>query len=619
MSFLRVGTMLLAVLLGLTACQFIASGTMLNSPQGEGRPIRVSIEAGPFELRQRYRSMEGPYCVQNLTFGELVAFGKIILPEGIVRAGNGASMNGGLSSNEGMKLSGDPGPRKLYWLKGIEEVVLDENGVVLPTAEFICHLNVDVDPAARNRAFPKGEPCRNGRIFTITQGQTKIYFPRGYAVPVASDEIWGYTFQAANRTTDEHRRIKHRLTLTLIEDATLKQPLKALSWETPFLSVVVDKNSPQAEEAAHGQMPDCLPTSRGLTAPNSVPNTNWDDNCGRRRSGHFVVPPGRNTWRAPYPELTVNAERHVRLVWSHIHPLLEECSLIQCRGQEKLFRVHSKTKTDRGLEIESIDMITAPEGKGIVLKPNEAFEIECTYNNTTGEAHDSMVTFGVFFDDDRWVRPDWVKAAPAARQPQVAAQQGTPVSNPVFIGKNGDISYGWPMFDPGKDGPILRDKKRLELDTSKGKLRLVLDPAMAPQSATQMYRLLSKGAFKDTPFCSYQTGFYLQVAEAQTKLSGTLSSENVRNIRRMPVELGALGQGKVVHRQGALTLSRDPNKSDSAIGSFSILLGQAPHLDGVQTVFGYVENDAATQATLKALTSSFQANTLVIRGVRELK
>jgi cyclophilin family peptidyl-prolyl cis-trans isomerase len=191
----------------------------------------------------------------------------------------------------------------------------------------------------------------------------------------------------------------------------------------------------------------------------------------------------------------------------------------------------------------------------------------------------------------------------------------------VIIGKNGQVSYGWPMFDPAKDGPILQGKKRLELDTSKGKLRLVLDPAMAPQSATQMYRLLKNGAFNETPFCSYQTGFYLQVGEAQTKIGpgSSISSENRRALRRMPVELGGVGKGRVVHSPGALTLSRDPSQSDSAMGSFSILLGNAPHLDGVQTVFGYADTDPATQATLKALTTDFQANTLVIRGVQELK
>ncbi len=615
MMFVRFWTLLLVVLVGLSVRQYLATGL---SPTAAGKEIRVEIEAGPFELKRRYRSMEGPYCVQNLSFGELIAARKIVLPEGLVRSGDGASMTGGLNAVSELTLSGDPGPRKLYWLKGIDEVVLDEKGRVLPTAEFICHLNVDVDVAFRNQTFPMAEPCRNSRIFTITQGQTRIEFPRGYAVPVASDEVWGFTFQAANRTTDEHRRIRHRLTLTLVEDRSLAEPLKALAWETPFLSVIVDRYSKQAEEADHAGMPDCLPTSRGLTAPNSVPNTNWDDFCGRRRSGHFVVPPGRNTWRSTYPELTVNTERHVRLVWSHIHPLLEECSLILCRGRKKLFSVHSKTRTDRGLEIESIDMVTAPEGNGIVLPAKEVYEIECTYNNTTGEAHDSMVTFGLFFDDERFVRPEWVSNPAPNRLP---VSTGAPVAGePVTVDKSGNITVGWPIFDPARDGPLLKSKKRLLLETSRGELRLVIDPSLAPQSATQMHRLLTRGAFNDTVFCAYQSGFFLQVGEAQTKTGqAALASENRRLLRRLPVELSGVTGDKVIHRQGALTLSRDPSKPDSALGSFSILLGAAPHLDGLQTVFGYAESDPVTSATLKALGQDFQANTLVIRSVKELK
>jgi cyclophilin family peptidyl-prolyl cis-trans isomerase len=43
------------------------------------------------------------------------------------------------------------------------------------------------------------------------------------------------------------------------------------------------------------------------------------------------------------------------------------------------------------------------------------------------------------------------------------------------------------------------------------------------------------------------------------------------------------------HRRGTLSMARDDNNPDSAETSFSILLGEAPHLDGRYTIFGHLE------------------------------
>lgn len=535
---------------------------------------QVTVTVGPFDIHRRYRSMEGPYVMETLRISDLVEQKATVLGEPRVKyveGGTFASMNGAAASPAP---ACSPRPRKLYWLRSIKLEVLDEAGRPLPTAEFICHMNLDVDPAFRNRVFEEGERCTQARILTLTQGQTEVRFPEGFGVPVASDEQWTWTFQAANRTTDEHRRLQHRMTMELIEDQDLLEPVQALAWMTPFLSVVVDKNSPEARARELKEMPGCLPTTVGLTAPNSVPGTNFDSWCGQRRTGHWVVAPGRHTYQSAIPELRMPEDRTLRLVWSHVHPLLETASILECAGKKPLLTVRARTRTKPGIELEAIELLTFPEG--LTLKADTNYAIESVYHNTTRAGQDSMVSLGLFYDDHQFARPAWV-----------LANQNEDVNCAVL-----------PLYD----GPLLQAPRKLTLETSRGPLRIVLDPELAPQTASQVARLLEEGVYDETPFVRYEPGFVLQLGNAKQDTSPLL--------RRLPVE----PSGRK-HAKGLLSMARyeDP---DSAVSSFSIMLGPAPHLDGQYTVFGWVETDPASQATLEALTKNFQPDKEVLRGVR---
>src|SRR5579883_3514718 len=134
-------------------------------PLKEGPASIVTITAGPFDIHRKYRSMEGPYVNFSGTIADMVASKNISLPESQVifvegNSGPGPSMQtvGASGTAQGM-VDASGSPRTLYWLKGVKLEVLDENDKVLPSAEFICHYNLDVDPNFRNTAFPEGERC----------------------------------------------------------------------------------------------------------------------------------------------------------------------------------------------------------------------------------------------------------------------------------------------------------------------------------------------------------------------------------------------------------------------------------------------------------------------------
>jgi cyclophilin family peptidyl-prolyl cis-trans isomerase len=518
--------------------------------------------------------------------------------------------------------------RELLWFKGISLQVLDESDKVLPTAEFICHLNLDVEQGFRNRAFPQAEHSGNGRLITLTQGQTDFFFPPGFAVPVASDEKWTFTFQAANRTTLEHRRIKHRCIITFVKDSELTQPVTALHWYNPYIVVALDSGPEKPSNGPEAHGPDCLAVSGGNTAPNATRDSDFFDQQGRRLSGHWEVPPGTAHYRSPIVDERdpgfASKRRRIHAVWTHLHPLCTNACLVECGPGKRrpVFSVTASTRTKPGLEIEHIDSVLST--KGIVLAPRRSYELAATYENTTGVAQDSMVALGVFCADEKFTRPHWVLTG---EKDDLVACDGSDNSagGGVFCGiknlyQRAAVSMGreYPLFDPVSDGPLLAEPKTVELVTSAGKINLLLDPALAPQHATQMYRLFKAGIFNGTPISRFQPNYLVQtdVAESKANRGQRLSRDQVKLLRRLPLEVTAQEKGLTAHARGVLTMARWDDVN-SAVSSFSILLGDAPHLDNNYTIFGHVADDPVTRETLERIARDWPARRPVILSAAE--
>jgi len=603
---------LIALALGAT----IATATFADAKksnekaiQSEGRTLTPCVTVGPFDLHRKYRSMEGPYADAQLTISELVANGNQCIPEAMVRFvenGNQASMTPQAIPSTGA--SADPqakSQREMYWLKGVRLDLLDENDKLLPTAEFFCHLNIDVDTAFRNVAFPEGERCVSTRLFTLTQGQTEITFPQGYGVPVASDEKLRCIFQAANRTTYDHRRIKQRLTLYLIADKQLLKPLTALNWYTPFMAVVVDKNTQDAQSREEMDCSMCAPTSRGVTAPNAVNNAVESDVFGRKVSGHWVVPPGKSVWTEKIRDYNFeNKPRVAHLIWSHVHPLCTDFSLLRLDRNGKIenaFTATCRTKTSPGVQIQHIDLFSSTEG--LQLDANKPYELQIKYNNPTNDGLDSMATMGIFCEDNNFARPQWAIAS-------AESIRTCGVTGSCLLSERPTVSQTtMPIFDLTEDGPAIAKPEKVKLKTTCGNLTLILQPTWAPLAATQMWRLFKNGCFDGTPF--YRLDDYLiQLSVAESKATGypALSQAAQSLLRRIPVEIDAQKNHIVKHRPGVLSMAREKDDPVGNVSSYSIMLRDWPELDQQYTIFGELCDDAETKATMESFKTAWKAN-----------
>jgi cyclophilin family peptidyl-prolyl cis-trans isomerase len=125
--------------------------------------------------------------------------------------------------------------------------------------------------------------------------------------------------------------------------------------------------------------------------------------------------------------------------------------------------------------------------------------------------------------------------------------------------------------------------ERIVLRTNVGDMVLALYPDVAPRHCEQLLKLARLGAFDGVDFFRVESSFVAQLSDARYKQPAP-SPEQLAAIHTLPAEFSGLR-----HRRGTLSMARHDNRPDSGETSFSILLGDAPHLDGQYTVFGRLE------------------------------
>jgi cyclophilin family peptidyl-prolyl cis-trans isomerase len=126
-------------------------------------------------------------------------------------------------------------------------------------------------------------------------------------------------------------------------------------------------------------------------------------------------------------------------------------------------------------------------------------------------------------------------------------------------------------------------RERIVLRTNVGDMVLVLYPEVAPQHTEQLLKLARMGVYDGTNFFRVESSFVAQLSDARQK-QPTLTPEQVEAVHPLAAEFSELHHGR-----GTLSMARYDDRPDSGETSFSILLGDAPHLDGKYTVFGRLE------------------------------
>lgn len=141
-----------------------------------------------------------------------------------------------------------------------------------------------------------------------------------------------------------------------------------------------------------------------------------------------------------------------------------------------------------------------------------------------------------------------------------------------------------PANPPGTPHEPKLSDERCVFETDFGDIEFGFYPHVAPVTAAHIFRLCALGAYTGNHIFRVDKGFVAQVADVLGGRNLTLSPEaEAEADRTVPLEV----QHGVVHTTGVVSMGRhdDPNSGKS---SFSMLLGNAPHLDMQYTIFGRI-------------------------------
>jgi len=129
--------------------------------------------------------------------------------------------------------------------------------------------------------------------------------------------------------------------------------------------------------------------------------------------------------------------------------------------------------------------------------------------------------------------------------------------------------------------------ERIVLHTNMGDLVLALYPDVAPRHTAQTLKLARMGVYDNVDFYRIEPSFVVQLSDARHRRP-QLSPQQIEVISPLKAEFGSLK-----HRRGVLSMAHYNDAPDSAETSFSVLLSDAPHLDGKYTIFGHLETGEA--------------------------
>ncbi|KAL6654920.1 hypothetical protein ACP70R_008385 [Stipagrostis hirtigluma subsp. patula] len=137
---------------------------------------------------------------------------------------------------------------------------------------------------------------------------------------------------------------------------------------------------------------------------------------------------------------------------------------------------------------------------------------------------------------------------------------------------------------------------RVVFQTNHGDIEFGFFPHVAPKTVEHIFKLVRLGCYNTNHFFRVDKGFVAQVAAVVGGRTAPMNEE-----QKKEAEKTVIGEfSSVKHVRGILSMGRysDP---DSASSSFSILLGDAPHLDGQYAVFGRVTKGDDTLRKLERL------------------
>lgn len=295
-------------------------------------------------------------------------------------------------------------PPELLWITGYRVTVVGADGTSPVSQEFMCHNNLDYHPIIHAKLF-ESQASFSPRLFTLSQGQFSVDLPRGFGLPVMSNEPLFLSTQVLNHNRkDINIQVRHKVSIDFVRDKELTGPLRPLFPATGFIVALLegkDGNFGTNEPNDVQRHASCLP---GIQAPDSkYSNVVFTDGQGRKATGHWVVKQGheeRHTLITPMMRLPYDTAIHFIAV--HLHPFAESLELRDLTTGKSLFKSRARGPKE-GIGLTHVDALSSDEG--IPVYKSHEYELVSVYDNTSPTEQDAMATMFFYLEDKAFKKP----------------------------------------------------------------------------------------------------------------------------------------------------------------------------------------------------------------------
>jgi hypothetical protein len=285
----------------------------------------------------------------------------------------------------------NPESQDLIWIRSFktEALAIDEQTKL--SNDYICHTNVDYYDSSYYSKW--NLPGRIGqhypRLATLTNGMESYAFPEGFGFPILANEYLYLSTQSLNHNKkDSLFKIKHKISLGYVKD---NAALKPLSSRTIFIMLPYDSDQPFKNEAAKVDPTICIPVE--------TKNHNYLANNGQQMSGHWVIFPGKQTYRSRVTDqLQLKEATPLHHIATHLHPFAESLMLKDVTADTIIFNAEAKNHLNK-IGLEKIAEFTSQAG--IILYPDHEYELILTTNNTSEKPQDMMASMFVALYDSQ--------------------------------------------------------------------------------------------------------------------------------------------------------------------------------------------------------------------------
>jgi hypothetical protein len=296
------------------------------------------------------------------------------------------SMEGPKSSNY-VQLSQDS---TLLWITGFHVRAVNSSNKKRISNDFICHTNVDFNDVKYFNNFHLNDRIgkQYPRMTSLSHGLENFKFPKGYGVPMKGNDLLYVTTESLNHNIpDANYLIKHEVQIDYLPNTASYKPLMS---RTVYIMLPYDKSDPYKSPIDPGK-DYCIPVE--------TKNHSYDDGCGNKLSGHWVIPKGKHTYRSNIDnqlQITTDSIRlHAAAV--HVHPFATALTLWDKTSKKAIFTSNIVNHTNK-IGLSKIDPFCSETG--IWMLKNHEYELVLEVNNTTSIDQDMMGSMFLFFYDE---------------------------------------------------------------------------------------------------------------------------------------------------------------------------------------------------------------------------